>query len=40
MLEAKFYESSTTEFRLSLRAANNKIVALQVLSFIKFYMNV
>lgn len=41
MVEAQFYpDVQTTEFRLSLRAANNKPVATPILAFIKFYMNV
>lgn len=40
MLEAQFYEESKEELRLSLRAANNKVVASHVLAFIKFFMNV
>lgn len=41
MLEAQFYpDIDTSEFRLSLRASNSKMVAQQVLNFIKYYMRV
>lgn len=41
MLEAQFYpDIQTSEFRLSLRASNSKMIAQQVLNFVKFYMKV
>ena len=41
MIEAQFYpDLDTSEFRLSLRASNSKMIAQQVLNFIKFYMRV
>ena len=40
MIVAQFYEDSSEELRLSLRAANNKLVASHVLGFVKFFMNV
>lgn len=41
MIEAQFYpDLSTSEFRLSLRASNSKMIAQPILNFVKFYMKV
>lgn len=41
MIEAQFYpDISTSEFRLSVRASNSKMIAQEVINFVKFYMKV
>lgn len=41
MMQVQFYpDIQTTEFRLSLRSANNKMIASPVINFIKFFMGV
>jgi len=41
MLEAEFYpEIQTSEFRLSLRSTNKKVIIPEILNIIKLYMNV
>ena len=41
MLEVQFYpDIQTSEFRLSLRSTHNKMIASQVINFIKFFMGV
>jgi hypothetical protein len=41
MIEVQFYpDIQSSEFRLSLRSTANKMIASQVINFIKFYMGV
>ena len=41
MIEVQFYpDIQTSEFRLSLRSTANKMIASQVINFIKFFMGV
>jgi len=38
MMEAEFFKDDTTEFKISLRSSDSKMVATPLINFLKFYI--